>query len=212
MRISHGFYIYYWVSTLSVDYCNAVLPRRSEKQRKAHPYVPEINARTERGSNTAFWPWYRYLLSRSKEFCSQTSSGLLLNGLCLLSAICQLPMADLKRLSICVTFCLKLGKTVSEPHEKKSGFTVTTQKPKSSSLSGKTPLLHVRRRKVSFENIRNLFLQLKRVTSIVTGRFLCAWRSNSAENVRNDGRPSTRFTTAICRHTTLCLRKNYWTL
>jgi hypothetical protein len=41
-------------STLDVDYFNAVLPGRTEKQRKAHPYVPELSAKTERGGNTAF--------------------------------------------------------------------------------------------------------------------------------------------------------------
>ena len=94
-------------------------------------------------------------------------------------------MADLKRQRICVTFCLKLRKTVSKSKENKPGFTVTTQKPNSSSLSGKTSLLHVRRRKVRCENIRNLFLQLSWVIREASQRLKEQFRRKCRERGRN---------------------------
>ena len=163
------------MSTLRVFYFNAVLPIRTEKQ-KVYPKLLSPTLEPRDVVIQLSWPWYRYLLSRSNEFCIHKPSALLLNGLCLPSAIRELLMADLKRQHFCVTFCLKLGRTVPSPQDKKPGFTVTTQKQNSSYLSGKAKPLHVRGRKVRCENKRNLLLQLKRLTSNFTGRFLSVWR------------------------------------
>jgi len=110
-------------------------------------------------------------------------------------------MADLKRQSICVTFCLKLRETVPEPQEKKETWLYSYGPETKQQFSSQCQNLVSSRptKKVRCENIRNLFLQINRVTSIITGRLLSVWRSNFAENVRNEGGTSTWFTTAMRR-------------
>lgn len=99
------------MSTLGGFHFNAVLPIRTEKQ-KVYPYVAELNARTERCSNTALLTVVSLSSCRSNEFCIHKPSALLLNGLNCSSAIRELLMVDLKRQHFCVTFCFKLGRTV----------------------------------------------------------------------------------------------------
>jgi hypothetical protein len=115
------------------------------------------------------------------------------SGMCS-SAICQ-ELSDKSQMNKTFSF--------GSYQKTKPGFTVATQKPNSSTLSGKADSLHTQRQRGkscetsracwrSFLTVRalfsrNLFLQAKQLTSITTRKFCYIWGSNSTENIQNDG-------------------------
>lgn len=183
--------------------------RNETKRANTYPYtyyVSEHTTKTESGNSRCFWPWY--LLSRSSEFCSHNPLRCISPGVyCCACHVrsAEFLMADLEEQRTCVAFCSKLRETVLET----PGFTVTTLKRHSSSLSAKAPPLHVRRRQVRCKNVRNLSLQTvnRHYYNQVSQRLREQLRRKRPEQ---GGTKAGWITMTMRQHTLFFLGNNYW--
>ena len=108
------------------------------------------------------------------------------------------------------------------------GFTVITWKPKSSPVSDKVQPLHAWRKQCKLCGtsracdyiltvrtffIRNLFLQVKQLSSFSARRFCKVWGCKSTKNIQNNGRTSTgQHTMTMPKHTLVCHCSSFWLL